>query len=545
MAINDERTPLLLDADEHVVHPEEARKDDNPNVVDFGPAPDPDNPQDWPKPYKWALVTVLVMNAFAVTFTCVGVTPVASRIIRDLNPTHRNDKSAAVLLVTIWELGEAAGPLFIGPLSEIYGRLLVVNFANLLFVAATILAALCQSVPLLIAMRALTGFAVAANVINPAIIGDIFVSEERGAAMSLIIFAPLLGGAIGPSIAALVTEHFGWRWMFWTYALLMGACELVFALFFRETYKVVILRRKAARLRTETGNPLLRDPFAPDPAATLTDNGNGNDNSKIATTRKSLLRTILHGMLRPFPIFLTSPVLILAALYGSTTFTFFYIMSTTLPDILLRYYGLTPSQIGLAFTTFSAGSLLAVLLCNRTLDRIYVWLRDRDYPPIFRTEEDATATDASSSSGGTGKKRTGHPEHRLPLVLVGAVTLPITILLYGYLPAHGPAAAPLWLTLLNVSIMGFCLLLGFLPILSYVVDATGVYSASALTAVIVVRCLFGTFLPLAVEPLVRRVGLAQGFALLAGVCWVLGVVPWVLFWRGRDWRRGSRITSGE
>lgn len=50
------------------------------------------------------------------TFTCIGVVPVAGRIVMDLE--GRESKSSSVLLVTIWELGEAAGPLIIAPLSE-------------------------------------------------------------------------------------------------------------------------------------------------------------------------------------------------------------------------------------------------------------------------------------------------------------------------------------------------------------------------------------------------------------------------------------------
>lgn len=57
-----------------------------------------------------------VANIHGSTFTCIGVVPVAGRIVLDLE--GRESKSSSVLLVTIWELGEAAGPLIIAPLSE-------------------------------------------------------------------------------------------------------------------------------------------------------------------------------------------------------------------------------------------------------------------------------------------------------------------------------------------------------------------------------------------------------------------------------------------
>lgn len=107
------------------------------------------------------------------------------------------DRSATVLFVTIWELGEATGPLFLAPLSEIYGRFIVYNVANCFFIAGIVISALSQNIKLLIFSRFLTGCAVASNVLNPAIIADMFPSESRGAAMSAVMLAPLIGGVLG------------------------------------------------------------------------------------------------------------------------------------------------------------------------------------------------------------------------------------------------------------------------------------------------------------------------------------------------------------
>lgn len=104
-----------------------------------------------------------------------------------------------MLFVTIWELGEAAGPLFIAPLSEIFGRYPVYNAANVLFIGGIVLSALSQDVNLLVFSRFLTGCAVATNVLNPAIVGDMYPSDSRGSPMSIVMLAPLIGGAVGPS----------------------------------------------------------------------------------------------------------------------------------------------------------------------------------------------------------------------------------------------------------------------------------------------------------------------------------------------------------
>jgi MFS family permease len=479
------------------------------------------------------------------------VVPVANRIVSDLSGDGHSSKSASVLLVTIWELGEAGGPLLIAPLSELFGRYPVMNAANIGFISATILAALCQSTPLFIAARALTGLAVASNVLNPAIVGDMFISEQRGSAMSAIMLAPLIGGAIGPAISGAIAQSLGWRQVVWMSVILASVCEVLFLTCFRETYKVPILRRKAAKLRQETGNMSLRTAFDIDIDVDH-DDGDGDDDDDAKTTKRKTSQPktqFWESIMRPIVVFADSIVLQALALYGSMTFSYFYMMSTTLPDILQDIYHLSPAQTGSSFIVFSTslpsspsfsfsstpdsfqtspvawltlwtigiGSAISVVLCNLLLDRIYIRLRD--------------------SHGTPGSE--GQPEHRLPLVIVGAFTMPFVVACYGWIPA---LHLPLPLLLVCVGLLGTTLLLGFLPLFTYVVDAFQLYSASAVTAVIVMRCLIATFLPLVSEPLVRTLGWGWGFTVLAGVSLCCAPIPVFVFSYGSRWRQRSIYT---
>ncbi|KAI0376272.1 MFS general substrate transporter, partial [Hypomontagnella monticulosa] len=487
----DETQPLLQDA--HLVFDERQGDAPGKDIVDFNPDGDAENPMEWPQAYKWGMVALLAFMAFTVTFTCIGVVPVATRIVDDLDHGH-SSKSASVLLVTIWELGEAAGPLLIAPLSELFGRYPVMNTANALFIAATILAALSQSATLFIVARALTGLAVASNVLNPAIVGDIFASEQRGSAMSLIQLAPLIGGAIGPAISGAIAETLGWRRTVWMSVILATACEVVFLTCFRETYKVAILRRKAARLRRETGNKSLRTVFD--------------------TDEESDAKRLWTAIMRPFIVLAGSGVLQALSVFGAVVFTYFYIMVTTLPDILEGMYSLSPAAAGSAFISFSVGSFVSVIICNQTLDRIYIRLRDSN-------------------------KGVGRPEYRLPLVIIGGFTLPVAVAAYGW---SAQAHISISLLLLTVVVIGVTLMLGFLPLYAYVVDAFGLYSASAMTAVIVTRCLAGTFLPLATEPLVKKFGYGAGLTVLGGMCLVLAPIPVFILRYGHKWRQRSKYS---
>ncbi|KAG0652167.1 MFS transporter prlG [Hyphodiscus hymeniophilus] len=464
-------------------------------LVDFDPNGDPDNPLDWPKAYKLGVVLLLAFMAFTVTFTCIGVVPVADRIVLDLS--GKESKSASILLVTVWELGEAAGPLLIAPLSEIYGRYPIFIVANTVFILGTVLAAISPTTNVFIFARFLTGFAVASNVLSPAIIGDIYASESRGSGMSLIMLAPLLGGAIGPAISGAIAETLGWRKILWICAAVAVTCQIFFLTLLRETYKVPILQRRAARLRKETRDDSLKCAWE----------------EKADETRSwSALQTAIQ---RPALVMADSGVLQILSFSGGFVFSLYYITATTFPGMLREVYGFSPAMIGASFLSFSIGASVAIVVCNLFLDKTYIALgRSREGP--------------------------SRPEDRLPFLIGGIAILPFIITLYGWAPyLHWPVGV----LLLAMGLMGFALILTWVPLSSYVVDAFGLYSASALTGLLIARCLGGTLLPLAIPPLTDALGLGYGFLVTAAVCLVLIPLPIVIMRYGFSWRQRSVYTK--
>lgn len=371
-------------------------------------------------------------------------------------------------------------------MSERYGRYPVFNVANVLFIFGSILGVLSQSAGLLIFARFFIGATVASNVLNPAIIGDMFPSEQRGSAMSVVMLAPLLGGAIGPAISGAIAETMGWRQTMWLAIGLAVVCEVVFLTCFRETYKVTVLAKM--------GKPIAENTETPAPEEDL---------------------GLVASITRPAKVFFSSFILQILSLYGSLVFTFFYIMSTTLPDILRYNYKFTPAMIGTAFLSFSVGSVLGLVVCNLFLDRIY--------------KKFAAAGNAKPS-----------PESRLPLLIISSIVLPFVVVMYGWV---AQLILPVWLMLLSVVLLGFSVILSMVPLMAYVVDAFNLFSASAMTAVLITRCLMGTFLPLVTVPLTDKVGYGLGFTILAAACLVLAPVPFFIWRYGGQWRQKSDFTK--
>ncbi|KAI9647985.1 hypothetical protein NHQ30_002610 [Ciborinia camelliae] len=469
--------------------------------IDFNPNGDAENPLEWPKTYHNVVILLLAFMAFTVTFTCIGVVPIARQIILDLS--HHESKSSTVLLVTIWELGEATGPLLIAPLSEVYGRAAVFNLANVLFILWTIVAASSQTSHLFIFSRFMTGCAVASNVLSPAVIGDMLPPDQRGSAMATLMLAPLLGGAVGPAITGAMAQSMGWRNVLWFAAALAGACEVAFVFLLRETYKTRILQRRVERLKKDHEDLAKLNAVVDEEEC---------ESSVVA---------VWKAVKRPAAVFGGSFVLQILSFYGAIMFTFYYIMSTTLPEVLKNVYGFPPARIGSSFFSFSIGSAMGVFICNILIDRIYTHLR---------------------SKNNSQSKSKSSPEYRMPLTIIGGFILPFSIALFGWIAEN---QWPVPLLLFSVALQGFSILTAMVPLMAYVVDSFSRFSASALTAVLIARCLTSTFLPLAVGPLTNKLGYGWGFMVLSVACLLVAPLPWLVLRFGERWRQWSVYTRDD
>lgn len=61
--VEEENAPLLPKAGTERVR---IRGRDLPVTVDFDPCGDPDNPLEWPAPFKWGIVVMLAFSSFTV-----------------------------------------------------------------------------------------------------------------------------------------------------------------------------------------------------------------------------------------------------------------------------------------------------------------------------------------------------------------------------------------------------------------------------------------------------------------------------------------------
>jgi multidrug resistance protein len=175
---------------------------------------------NWSRKKKWWNMCVISYLTFLTPLTSSIVAPAQGLVMKDFSSASR---TLASFVVSIYLVGFAVGPLFLAPLSEIYGRLRVYQVGTLIFTIWNIAGALAPNVSALLVFRLFAGISGSGPVtLGAGSVADMFARQERGVAMSIYGLGPLLGPVIGPIAGGYLSQAQGWRWVFWLLAIVVS-----------------------------------------------------------------------------------------------------------------------------------------------------------------------------------------------------------------------------------------------------------------------------------------------------------------------------------
>ena len=140
-----------------------------------------------------------------------------------LTEFHTSSAAIGTFIVSGYLLGYAFGPLFIAPMSELYGRLPVYHLSTLGFILFNVACAKSTNIPMLIVFRIMSGVCGCTPLtLGPGSIADMFKQEVRGKILSIWVLPIMLGPTVGPIVGGYLSEARGWRWDFWFLVILVS-----------------------------------------------------------------------------------------------------------------------------------------------------------------------------------------------------------------------------------------------------------------------------------------------------------------------------------
>jgi len=181
-------------------------------VSQWGGTSDPNHPYQLLNARKW-LITIIVANGAACVASTSSIYASADSAIQSLfQVTH----DISVLGLSLFLLGLGLGPLLLSPLSEFYGRRIVLLVSYTLFVILQTPTPLASNTAMVIVPRFFAGLAGSAFLtVAGGTVSDMFSTEHLAAPMSVYTASPFLGTIIGPVIGGFLCENVGWEWAFW------------------------------------------------------------------------------------------------------------------------------------------------------------------------------------------------------------------------------------------------------------------------------------------------------------------------------------------
>ncbi|MBP7688904.1 MAG: MFS transporter [Thermoflexales bacterium] len=161
---------------------------------------------------KWLVLLAIGVGTFMSALDGSVVNTTLPVITRDFG----SEVATTEWVVTIYLLVVSGLLLSFGRLGDLRGHKPVYLTGFTIFIVSSALCGLAQSPLMLIASRAIQALGGAMLFANsPAILTKNFPAKERGRALGLQGTMTYLGLTAGPSLGGLLTEHFGWRAVFY------------------------------------------------------------------------------------------------------------------------------------------------------------------------------------------------------------------------------------------------------------------------------------------------------------------------------------------
>lgn len=280
--------------------------------------------------------------------------------------------------------------------------------------------------------------------------------------------------------------------------ILIGGFAYIFCLFQKETYKKIILQRRAKRLNI------------PPPPQNLPSSG---------LQKLKIIFMITIG--RPIVMLFTEPVVGLFSIYTAFNFSVLFGFFAAFPVVFVNIYNFDLGELGLSFLGIGLGCLAATFAFI-IIDRI-----------TYRKK--ALALKAQ------GRAAQLPPETRLFAAMLGSVLLPVGLFWFAWTARKSVH----WIVPLLATVPFACgNLLVFCSCVLYLIDTYGPMSgASSMAANGILRYGAGAAFPLFSRQMYEKLGVDWATSLFGFITVGLLPIPWLFYRFGPTIRRKSQYST--
>lgn len=455
---------------------------------------DPDNPRNFSLLRRTFSIVAIIFLALVSTLGAAIYSAGIYGVTQDFGVSEE----LAILPLSLYSVGLAIGPMVGAPLCETLGRKVVFLTATPIFALFTLGAGFSNSIVPLTICRFFAGLFAAPAVGNAsAAIIDYTAGRYRSITMAFYYSIPQLGAVCGPLIGGFAATAKGWRWTQWTILFFLIAFYIP-VLFTRESYKKIILQRRAKRLNIP---------------------GPPHDDLPPMDFIKHFARTQL---IRPLHMLLTEPIVTLVCIYNGFLFGLLYLFVVASPWVYGHYYGFGATAQNLSFLGLIIGTVIAPVPLVFIDHYIY-------QPRLARFRETHEADERFPS------------ENRLFGAMFASFIQPAALL--GFAWTARPDIH--WIVPIAFQCLAMiAAIMIYAPVSLFMMDTYGaLYGASAAGAAMMSRYIISAAFPLFALQLYRGLGVGWATSLLAFCTLAMAPIPFLFYRCGERLRRRTKYET--
>ncbi|KAK0545401.1 hypothetical protein OC846_005691 [Tilletia horrida] len=287
----------------------------------------------FPERKKWTILSVIMLIQISMNFN----TSAYSSGITGIAEEYRVTEQAARVGGSLFLIFYAIGSLLWAPWSEELGRKWVLQLSLFLVNVFQLPVALAPNFASILVGRFFGGLFSAGGSVTLGTMADLWEPNDQGPAVILVVFASVLGAALGPIPCNALAASLGWRSTIWFQLILGGVTQLAHLFLVPETRSTILVGREIERRKKE---------------------GLSVEGIEKPERMEFTAKNIMRVWYRPFEMFVREPiVLLLSLLSGFSDALIFTALEAF--NLIYKQWNFTQAQIGAAYVPIVIGYIIA------------------------------------------------------------------------------------------------------------------------------------------------------------------------------------------